>query len=483
MTVVLQHLDSLIGPIKIEQLYHNKKYWRFGKELNSKNNEYVHPAVRNHSVLHLEYNAQSSRLARHFVRNSVTVFNEEEKLALTEQLVAALAMAELLAHIYQYYLSVPREVVRLQKEQKIYRHLLRMRGYHFGRERTSGHLDYSLSLKVRQNTANANWTRLFIVRGRRVFTTLAPVIAHFPAYKHFITFVDIFAAPVLNYLSWLFFVPRLATNSFLLAKHLIPGSWMSKQEKSMPISLRLRAQLDRRWFEMGNDIVWATTGILGCFVLLGPLAPIGVYLTLASFVYDVLLSSIRAYVEISRLWEVQAYYDSLAGDANPQQLVDIKDYQQSLNAQIAIEYKRHAIRLTTTIFLCLAMITVLPLFAFNPAIAFGGAIAIIVISLIVYSLGRWLESSLPPNKVADLANITEESLVIDSTTPLSDAAELPLGTKLSEPMEIDSPKPPVQQVEKVSLGSSPHSLFGHSSPSKRSVSSSDEYKFNPKGMN
>lgn len=70
-------------------------------------------------VLSLEYSLLGQQLRAKFL--STHLFQQKE---IEEQLITALMMAELLEHIHQYYLNVPREVVRLRQHQKLYRELL-----------------------------------------------------------------------------------------------------------------------------------------------------------------------------------------------------------------------------------------------------------------------------------------------------------------------------------------------------------------------
>lgn len=425
MTAVLQRLQSLIGDTLTEYIEEDSQRatWQFSKELSKKNSEFFDPLVLAHPVLNLEYSVHCTRLAHSFTRKKsiTTEFTEQEKAALTEQLIAALVMAELLTHIYCYYLYVPREVLRLQSEQEVYRTLLRMRGYKFEKQQKTYAFEATSSFtqKVRGTTAMLNWPRLFTVRIRRVLTTLVPVLKDLESYSRLVTFVDQFTGPALNYFTCIYYGPRLLVNIFLLLKHLIPGFWMDQAEKNLYWYTRLQAQLQRRWFELANDTVWLTASLLSCFLLTGPLAGVGMYLTISLFFFDVIMASIRAYIEIKRLKKLQDEYLDLARtmreqEIAPEILAELEEYQQYLEERISVEKQRVLLSVFTTSALFLAMCFALPVLASNPYIPFIGAILVVLITLTAYLLGKWLEKKKPSDKVLD---IVKEGELVFATSP------------------------------------------------------------------
>lgn len=410
MTAASQRLQLITGIMSPLETEGSDPRWIFGELLANKTIDYFRPLVKQHRLLSFEYNVICTQLMHDFYRDKA---NEDE---LTYQIMAALEMAELLTCIFRDYLNVPREVLRLQKEQKIYRELLAKRNFQF-----SAMVEYQekqdwISQGIRNFIANSNWLRLFLVRSKRLLETIVPLVNHIP-YKQFIKQLDKCIGPVFSCLSWLFFIPRLATNFFLLSKHLIAGS---RTEKKLGLSNVANAQLQRRWFEIGNDSAWMTAGLLGYFSwLLGLSAPVIIYINTALYFYDVVLASVRAGHEISQLKNLQAEYKDmelqmLANNASPASLEEIRRFQQDLNDRIVFEQKRLLLPVGNTIALAIAILFCLPsALAFSPILPLIGASLLIVTTIITFSLTQALEAHRPQSSVDKLGS-TENSVFSNS---------------------------------------------------------------------
>ena len=302
MSAVLQRLQSVTDKTPIIW----RDTWVFRDELEKKETSFFQPLVRIHHLLKFEYDVHCIHLAHTFNHKGSKNcrLSEAELIILVKQVEAALAMAELLTHIYFYYLDVPREVLLLQTQQKYYRSLLRMCGCQFPNiSKLETEPTDSLSHTIRETTLGYNWHRLFTIRIRRVFITLLPFLQNWQKFSNAINFIDWFLGPTLNYVAWVFYLPRLTTNLVLLFKHLFPNKWtgMADKEEQLHWLVRLETQLQRRWFHLGNDTAWFVSGVLSCFVLVGSLAPTGWYLTVAVFLFDVILASIRAVIELHQI--------------------------------------------------------------------------------------------------------------------------------------------------------------------------------------
>ncbi|MBA2711173.1 MAG: hypothetical protein H0U57_11350 [Tatlockia sp.] len=442
MLGVLQRLEPVIGNPFSQDGDEFSPTWKLSKRLNEKEDNFFLPWVKNHLELNLRYTIICARLAHDFARkeSGVNPLSEDEREALTQQLVDALSLAELLTRIYTR-LNVPREIERLKSEQEVYRTLLAMRGYHFPNtpkvyhfepnlplsKRMSDYLeilnwphlitealrriltfttpviDYlgeSFSQKVRSNTAVLNFPRLMVVRTRRILMTMRPFLEHLKNYSKFINVVDPFIGPLLNYLSWIFYFPRLAVNLFLLLKHVIPSRWLTDAEKKLNWETRLQTQIQRRWFELSNDAVWFVGGLLGCFLLVGGLSAAGMYLTIGLFFFDVVLASIRAYIELNRLDRLRVEYKEIALTVSNDQsdFEEIASYQTHLEQWHLYEQKRLGLSIASTIALFLGMLFAIPAFT-NPIIPLIGACLIVTITLLTYLIGKWVDSQKPSNKV------------------------------------------------------------------------------------
>lgn len=396
----LQLITGLMSPLEIER---NPPRWIFSDILAQKNIDFFRPLIDKHRVLSFEYNVLCTQLTHDFFRENA---NEDE---LTNQLLAALEMAELLAHIFRYHLDIPREVLRLQNEQKIYRDLLSRRGIQFNEMVVYEKEADWISQFVRNFTANSNWLRLFLVRSKRVLETVVPLVSNVQIYHQLVKSLDKIVGPAFSYLSWLFFIPRLSTNLFLLLKHLIPGTWMGQMEKELGFMGQTNAQLQRRWFEIGNDTAWMTAGVLSCFVWVGSLALVGVYVNIALYIYDIALASIRAANEISQLKDLQAEYknierDMLSNNASPEKLDEVRRFQQALSDRVEFEQKRLLLTVGNTTALAIAIFFCLPAaLALSPILPLIGASLLVLITVTTFTLTQILEAYRPQSSVEQLA--------------------------------------------------------------------------------
>ncbi|WP_298627666.1 hypothetical protein, partial [uncultured Legionella sp.] len=269
----------------------------------------------------------------------------------------------------------------------------------------------SLTQLIREDTAQTNWFRLLITRSKRFLNLLNTVGTGFVMFKEFVALMDKYTNPFFAYLSWCFFIPRLSANLFLLAKHLIPGPWMDEPEENMGWLVRLLAQLQRRWFELGNDIVWVTVGLLNCFVLVGGLAPASIYLTLAAFAFDVVNASLRAYIELNRLYELREEYSTLYRNAGSDEERDaIKEHLHYMDHRIEFEQFRLGSHTAGTIVVFVGMCLGLPLLATNPVVPFIGAVLIILTWILTYTFNQVVESYRPNDNVEKPSGVTQFGL-------------------------------------------------------------------------
>jgi hypothetical protein len=399
MTILLQRLQPLIDDVsKIKT--EGRLTLKFSKELAKTNFKEL---MQNHPTLHLEYNV----LCAQIIHNLSATNREQNKTALIEQTITAFVIAELLTYIYRDYLNVPREVLRLQKEQEIFRASLEDCQFQFDDQPQRQDVkSSSFSQQVRDKTISYNWPRLIATRIRRLFLTSLPLAKNLPTYPQVVTLYEEFTRSLFSYLGWVFFVPRFTVSSYLLLKHLIPGSWMKEKEKSLGVKFRLTTQLERRWFVLSNDSVWLVAGLLGCFILTGALAPVMMYLTVGLFFYDVILAGIRALLEINRLKKLQIENINIIKDTmkNPEKIKEAEDYQNHLQHRIFFEQKRLLLPVINTSALFLGMCSALPILAAcSPFIPFIGAILIVSITVAAYIAFKIIENQRPVDNISTIA--------------------------------------------------------------------------------
>ncbi|MFA5960976.1 MAG: hypothetical protein WC785_10730 [Tatlockia sp.] len=400
MSAVLHRLQSLIGDSPTKPLKGTTTAWEFSNALAQRD---FNTLVRMHSVINMEYSVISTRLVHEVARkrNPSKKLQKGRKKALTENLIAALALSELLAHMYCNYLYVPQEMEHLQKEQDYYRKLLAKRGFTFHAiPQYKVKPAFSYTQKVRGTTVQLNFPRLFAIRIRRILITLLPLLQAYESYCRLITYFDKAAGPFFGYLAWAFFVPRLAVNLFLIVKHLIPlPGFCGEKERQLSVYTRLIGQLQRRWFEVGNDAVWMLSGLLACFVLTGVLAPVAMYFTLGAFLFDVVWAGLRAVIELKRIKTMLDGYEALALTLKGDELDDLKAQQAALKARFAFEQKRMLLAVVSTTAIFLAMCFAIPALAANPVVPFVGAVLVLIVTFATFVASRQLEKQRPNDKV------------------------------------------------------------------------------------
>ncbi len=431
MTPVIRHLQTNFIELPLPAAEQSLN-WTFDASVRTLGPDFYSKIVPIHPVLNMEYSILCNQLRDHFS------FPEQiSREQVIEQLTAALMLAELLEHLHLHYLIVPREVARLRRHQEVYRSLLmEMGGYTFTPQPIIDiHIGLSLSQQVRDNTALLNWFRLLITRSKRVLNFLDLVGTGSETFRNFVGLLDKYTNPVFAYVAWCFFMPRFVTNLVLTAKHTVPWPWMEYEEKELDWWTRLEAQIKRRWFELGNDSVWITVGLLNCFVLIGALAPVAVYATLLAFAFDVVNSSVRAYIELNRLFKLQdEYRELLQQEQNPENKKAIQDYQTYITHRLEFEKFRLGLSVANQVAVFIVMCLAIPILVTNPVIPFIGAVLLIGIWVASYSLTQLLEKYRPNDNVEKPSHVT--TLGFFASKP-KEAAALPYNKK-STPEEDSS---------------------------------------------
>ncbi|WP_050805521.1 hypothetical protein [Legionella drancourtii] len=373
----------------------NPLNWTFSERIKSLAPESYRKIVSSHMLLNMEYSLLGQQ-----IRANCSGEHSVSEQHLTEQLMAAILLAELLEYAYQHYLLVPREVLRLRAQQEIYRNLLQEMNVILPNQLPAAvkvEVGYSFSQQIRGQTINANLYRLLLTRSKRVLDLVAGL--HFSAdwYRDLIRNMDKQIDPFLPHLAWLYFIPRATTNLFLLLKHTLPGPWVSDKERTLDWDVRFQGQLQRRWFELGNDIVWIGVGLVNCFILA---APFTTYLVIVFFAYDVVLSALRAYIELNRLFTLRAQYQAMAlAPENKEQEGQIKQHLQTLDDQITFEMLRLGSHLIITMAIFLATCCAASLFAAMPIIPMIGAVSLVLVCLINFALVPILNHYRPKDMV------------------------------------------------------------------------------------
>ena len=392
MTPILNRLQSC-GIELPPSCDETTRAWTFTEKINQKTPAFFQELVKNHVLLSIEYQVHCANLARDLAQKGAK--------AVTSQLKSALILAELLEHLYRRYLDAPLEAATMEREQNVYRRLLAQEGYQFFNQDEESDVTCSFSKSVREYTISANLSRLFLSRVRRLLVCITLVANNLAQFNRFVSLMDEIAMPMFSYLSWIFFIPRLVTNLFLTAKHLIPGEWMCEQEKALGWKTRFRAQMQQRWFELGNDLGSFVTGLINCFVLIGVLSPIGLYVSFGLQIFDLALISICAYVEINRLKNLQKQYeDTLQNSPNLEDKAELEGYLFHLKARIAFEQKRLFLQVIQNAILLVAIsLALAPLALLTPVFPLVGAVIALLATIACYAAVKWVRRQKPEDKI------------------------------------------------------------------------------------
>tara|TARA_B110000879_G_C11143362_1_gene501324 strand:- start:70 stop:1623 length:1554 start_codon:yes stop_codon:yes gene_type:complete len=309
--------------------------------------------------------------------------------------------------------------------------------------------DISIDSIVRFVTAETNWYRLFMIRLKRLFTNIMPLIKSLN-YQWFIDEINRIN-PILSYVAWLFYVPRLTANLYSLILHTLPGFWMEDEEKAISFINRWDMHWGRLWFELLNDAVWLAVGLACCFSL-GPtgstLLTAGLYFFDAAMAFTNNFFSVKHHEELRETLTIQSqkltalldgvqtdseiaeqHADSFDGDTIRDELSMLDEYQTHID--LWIEYEQHKLILSmfvTTMFSISMAIGALPtLFALSASLAIACPIvsAGIVISVCItqYILSSKIEASCPESNITQLEKLEvhiikpEETQAAQSSIP------------------------------------------------------------------
>ncbi|WP_133130689.1 hypothetical protein [Legionella yabuuchiae] len=404
--------------------------WVFSKNLVEQDLDFFKTALRQLPVLSLEYNLICTQLAHDFIQGKA-------KPAICAQVEVALALAELLEILNRDYLDVPREIMRLQQEQKLFKEFLVQHGYQFPTPSLHVSLNpgWNIDRRTHNTTVELNWLRLMTIRIRRLLVVIAPMTAELSTYRRWVVQFDRFLNPFLLHLAWLFFTPRLLVNLTMMLKHVIPGHWMSDQEKALGWEARLLAEWKKRWFELGNDTLWLISGIINCFILTGALAPFAIYVSVALQGFDVMLACMRMIHESSRFNRLYKHYETLLKDdkLSYEQREEITTYLRHLQQKMSHEQQRLWLGIINTSVLLGAIILAIPLFGLNPLIPLIGAAIAVSMTIASYIITKRLENK---NSSPEVTVLTRGSSALTQHSLFSSAKNKSPSSPKSEHIQM-----------------------------------------------
>ena len=203
---------------------------------------------------------------------------------------------------------------------------------------------------------------------------------------------------------------------------------MSGSERSLGLTMRFKAQMEQRWFEMTTDSVLMVAGLISCFVLTGALGPIAFYLTVCVQLFEVALASFVVQKEMSSLKGRANEYRMMlkSGTLSEKEGQEITAYLEHFERLIAYEKKRLTWSVISLGIILVTMTMALPILAFNPFIPLAGALLAVIMSGIQYTRVQHIKRQSPVRNASNLLSfgifkggskakcVETESLLTDS---------------------------------------------------------------------
>jgi hypothetical protein len=289
-------LDS-IGLSSKDVLQSNQ--WVFDDALKKSSSKQLSSALLDIPYLQVKYHVLCATLVKHA--------NHYDQDKQKEHIESILVFAQVLEHLQLQ--STQLELKSLQRTQAFCRNYLQKIGLDITQPNTQkkhkGITDPHEEI-IRSQTTQADFWRLIVLRGRRVLFWSVPLINNFEYYGRFVTPLDAVLRTLVFYQACVL-VPRFLTNLLHLFKH-----WWSPTKHEQSLSSLERHQvhlnMNARWWEITYDFGWITAGLINAFVLTGPLAAFAIYAAVALPSYNLLLHTIRLFIEDGRLKKLMNTY-------------------------------------------------------------------------------------------------------------------------------------------------------------------------------
>ena len=397
--------------------------WNFDVALEALGPEFYNKILPFYPILNTEYSLLCAALHEDF-----SSLQEDQLLSTIERLKAALLFCELLEHINQHYLIVPREVARLRKQQQLFRTLLtEVENCSFTTHMEDKEIstNFALSHLLHDVTSQANGYRILINRCKRVINLSNAVLTESRLFNTFVACLDKYTNPALAYLNLILFTPRFLTYLFLFLKHTIPGFWMGNKEASLKWAIRFLGQLQSRWFELSNDATWIIIGAVNVYLLLGGVLTGAVYLSAAAFAFDIVNSATRAYIEFKRLHHLQKDYEKMLANEPDLELQKlIEQHIKYLNKRIHFEHLRLGTHVLNVVLVFAGMALALPIFALPPAVILVSAISLLLLWVVNFTITKQINNS-KPKEILDKVNVSQWSLFAVNKTKILPHEKVP----------------------------------------------------------
>lgn len=368
-----------------------KSLSNYSDYLTNQSIEFFKPLVRNSKMLHLRYECLSASLQTSIENATNNPYLLDEKQFI-DKLIKALIALELLIVLNHRYLFNARDIKRYRKEQiNLIKWLECVSDRSFSKQILRTPL--FLNELLRQKITKSIWPRLFLIRLKSVLID-SLFLSSTKGCLSTINLIESIANPLLIYSGWLFHGGRLALTLTYLIQHVIPGFWMSEQEKQLGFLSRLECHLEQQAIHLINDSLW----------ILSTIVPTSISLTLALHLLDIIIAAVQAFKEIRRLNDCLDEVSRKNGTENGN---EANLTQQLILKGISYEQKKLLLKLTHIVgFAALAILKmtlplIIPSLVFNPVFPLVMAALLLSITIATHLTNKWFETYKPVDRLAE----------------------------------------------------------------------------------
>jgi hypothetical protein len=367
--------------------------WTFSDLLIKQKTGFFKPLVKTHETLNLKYRALCAMI-KNRLNQSRSCKNKDDD-TLTKHLLIALMLAEFFEHIYRVYLPSPSQIKRLQKQQKSYQNLLNQRTSLLFAPKQKPIANFHE--EINHAIGSVLWSRVFLQRTQHLILTTIPFASSLKNYESVVKNLDHWVSPLFSSLGWLFHGGRLLLNLMYLFEHVIPGKWMSPEEKALGWQIRLKAHLQRLWVEIVNDAIWVVSTLIPAYI----------FFSVAICVFETIVTGLQSLIEITRIKRLQRELSEYSSSpaSSVEEDTDKVAAQQFLKQCLTHEQKKLILRIVNLIsitaftILKAALPVLVPSLAVNPIIPMAIALSILAMTALCHLISKWLDSQKPSEKI------------------------------------------------------------------------------------
>ena len=341
----------------------------------------------NYLLLKAEY----SILCQQLIKNLRELSWEEHYALLKQRLISAHLFSQLLEHIAsKQYINQQEDAALFINKKRAFHYLLS--DDHYPAPVT---IETSMSTQIRTLTGRATFWRLVFARLRRLSELLILMLAGLSLHQGLDSCIHDLALPFLSdmacffrWIAWLFYVPRLVSNSKREYATLLEYRNLPEDQKAFGL-VKIKNELATTAYDQLNDGPWIGFNAAVC---IDHVSCFGPSITLVGYGYDVLIAGLRAFMELRLLLRLETLYRP----CDPNNPEEDPDYWSEIKKKIRCEAWRHAISILGTLTIFIGGCFALSMFAHVSLMPLVGSLF-----LVTASLSRFITDKVQPERPKD----------------------------------------------------------------------------------